>query len=232
MKGEQQRQVYLAKRAKVSEQLGKREVFSVADAWPLYAGTQNIRRYFYINNLLLRVKDVPGHIAEFGCWRGATTSLMAKVLEIIAPMQQKVVHGFDSFEGFDKAIQKAKGLRSGYKGNQVELELLLELHGLSDAVELHVGDICETVPMLMIDRPELRLSFSYIDCDVYEPCVEALRFTHERLSSGGLIVFDEWNDPAWPGETQAAEEFLSMYGDCYRREATPIQQPSLVLVRK
>lgn len=232
MKGDAEREKYLTERAALSQELGKREIWSVADAWPLYAGLQNIMRYAFIGSLVQRTERVPGHVAEFGCWRGATTSFIAKFIASQSGNSQKVVHGFDTFEGFDKSIQKSKNLRSGYKGSQQELLDCLALSGLQDAVELHVGDICKTVPKLMEERPELRLSFGYIDVDIYDPCVTALEFVHDRLMPGGIIAFDEWNDPAWPGETQAAEEFLARYKTDYQIESTPVAQPSLVLVRK
>ena len=52
------------------------------------------------------------------------------------------------------------------------------------------------------------------------------------MHPGGLILFDEYGDINWPGETQAANEFLSQYGDEYNQEATPVAQPSLMLVKK
>ena len=104
---------------------------------------------------------------------------------------------------------------------------MLEVNGLTGAVEFHVGDICETVLEL---NP--RLSLVLIDCDVYEPCIAALQRCHGLLQPGGMIVFDEWNDPAWPGETQACEEFLAEHGGDYVRESTPVTQPSLVLVKR
>lgn len=224
---DEQRMRYLANRAALSKKLGKREVFSVADAWPLYAGMKNLRRCAYIMSLLGRIERVPGDLAEFGCWRGATTSLMAKFMADTP----KMVYGFDTFEGFDKRIVTDKKLRSNYKGNRDELLALLAQDGLLHKVDLIVGDICETVREREGKAP-LRLSFAYIDCDVYLPVVNALEYVHARLSPGGIIAFDEFNDPAWPGETQAANEFLDRYGFQYAQEATPVPQPSLVLVRR
>jgi len=209
------------------EQLKPVDFWRDLDAWPLFVGVKNLARYLFIAELLGRVNEVPGDIAEFGCWRGATTSLFAKVLSLSSCSANKRVHAFDSWEGFGLDVQADKQLRSGYKGNAEELAQQLALVGLNDLVVLHTGDICKTV----LDF-NAQLSLAYIDCDVYEPCLAALYGCHAQLSPGGLIVFDEWNDPAWPGETQAATEFLDRYGQCYEQEATPVEQPSLVLVRK
>lgn len=217
------REQYLAAR----EQLKPKEFWADMDAWPLFVGIKNLARYLFIAELLGRINDVPGDIAEFGCWRGATTSLFAKVLSLGSCGASKKVHAFDSWEGFGLDIQADKALRSGYKGNAEELAQQLTLAGLNDSVILHTGDICQTVQDF-----DTQLSLILIDCDVYEPCLAALYGCHAQLSPGGLIVFDEWNDPAWPGETQACNEFLRDHGDEYVRESTPVEQPSLVLVKK
>ena len=46
MKGEQERQRYLAARTALSKKLGKREIWNIADAWPLYAGSGSIGLWF------------------------------------------------------------------------------------------------------------------------------------------------------------------------------------------
>jgi hypothetical protein len=164
-------------------------------------------------------------VAEFGAWRGATTAWLAKLLA----NTPKTVWAFDTFAGFTQEVVDEKALRSGYQGNRAELEALLDLDGLLDKVNLVEGDIVKTVE----GRTDpARLSFVLCDCDVYEPTIAALWWAHERLSHGGVILLDEYGDPQWPGETQAADEFLDKVGGDYTNEATPVKQPSLVLVRR
>jgi SAM-dependent methyltransferase len=224
MKGDERaRQEYLSKR----EQLKPKEFWRDIDAWPLYVGRKNLRRNIFLLTCLERVMCVPGDLAEFGAWRGATTSLMAKYLADDPHGKEKLVHIFESFSGFDVTVQADKDLRSGYKGDAEELLAQLDLDGVVSAVAFHVGDICETV----LDV-ECELSFVLIDCDVYAPSIAALRWAHNKLHPGGLILFDEYNDPAWKGETEAANEFLAEFGDEYDQEGTPVSQPSLLLVKK
>jgi len=52
-------------------------------------------------------------------------------------------------------------------------------------------------------------SFVHLDCDAYEPYRECLAFFYPRLARGGIILLDEYNDPAWPGCNKAMDEFLS-----------------------
>lgn len=216
------RQQYLANRLTIKPEAFWRDL----DQWPLYVGKKNLLRYMFLVQLLERTTRILGDVAEFGCWRGATTSLFAKMLPQSSP---KVVHAFDNFAGFTALVQEEKDLRSNYQGSQDELEALLRLNGVREKVVLHVGDICHTTQEVT-SVPSVSLAL--IDCDVYEPVAAALAWVHPRLSAGGLIAFDEYGDPAWPGETQAADEFLKKYGNHYTQESTPVAQPSLVLVRR
>ena len=228
---------YFEQRRRFSEENGPRELWSVIDHWSLYVGIGNLARSMAIQDLLRRTLEVPGHIAEFGSWRGANLMLLAKTLRICDPMGSKQVFCFDSFEGLtefapedgDEATQTA----GKYKGSLEELKNLISLYELGDEVIICQGNIENTLPSMVESRKELSFSFIYIDVDLYEATKVILNQTHDRLSSGGLIVFDEWNRPKYPGETLAAREFLESHGDAYTVEhVRNTNQPNLVLCKK
>ena len=75
-------------------------------------------------------------------------------------------------------------------------------------IKLIEGDISETVPAFLDEFPGVRLSFIHFDCDMYAPTKAALKPLWERLSRGGLMLFDEYAIKEWPGETKAVDEFL------------------------
>ena len=52
-------------------------------------------------------------------------------------------------------------------------------------------------------------SFVHLDCDIYESYVVCLGFFYRRMARGGIILFDEYNDPAWPGANRAIDEFFA-----------------------
>jgi hypothetical protein len=63
-------------------------------------------------------------------------------------------------------------------------------------------------------RPE-RVSFAYIDCDLYSSTVDVLRFLESRLVHGAVIAFDDWfcaGQDAPSGERLAAKEFFDAQG--------------------
>src|SRR5215469_1912225 len=53
-----------------------------------------------------------------------------------------------------------------------------------------------------------RFSFVHLDCDMYTAYKECLEFFYPRLNLNGILLFDEYNDPAWPGCNLAVDEFL------------------------
>ena len=224
---------YLEARRKLSEDWGPRELWSVADHWPLYCGIGNLGRFMAIADLLRATLDTPGHVAEFGSWRGANLLFMAKLLRLFDPHGSKVVHCFDSFEGLTTFTSKdgsAAAQQNAYAGNLGELQEMIRLYELQDEVVIHRGLIQDTLPAALAHDAALTFSFVYCDTDLYEPTKVVLGGLHDRLAKGGLFVFDQWNDARWPGEGLAANEFMREHSDHYEPIGVRCaRQPTLAL---
>lgn len=224
---------YLAERLEFSSKYGKRDIWEVVDQWPLYVGNFNLQRVLSIYELLKTTFNVPGHVAEFGSWKGSNVMFMAKVLNMLDPYSNKLVYSFDSFEGlteFHEKDNEAISSKGAYKGNLEELTDLIALNRLDDNINIQKGYIENTLPLLLEADPSLSFSLVYIDTDLYKSSKVILSTIHTRLMKGGLFVFDEWNYPAWPGETTAAREFLNEYSDKYEvLHIHNTRQPTLAL---
>lgn len=83
---------YLSERKVLSDKFGSSELWDTIDHWPLFCGIGNLSRYLAISDLLRSTLTVPGHVAEFGSWRGANLLLLTKLLKIFDPLGSKVVH--------------------------------------------------------------------------------------------------------------------------------------------
>jgi len=224
---------YLTQRNEFSSRMKKREFWSIIDHWPLYVGTSNLARFMAISDLLRSTLDVPGHVAEFGSWRGANLLFMAKLLRIYDPHGSKQVHCYESFEGletFSGQDGAAGETEQGtYRGNLEELMKMINLGELEDDIVVHKGDISTTLPDALKDKG-LSYSFAYCDTDLYEPTRIILDQLHPRLAIGGLIVFDQWNYEKWPGESVAVREFLEREDVSYEMlSVRNARQPSLAL---
>ena len=233
MKFEEIDKKYLSTRKEFSSKYGKRDVWEVIDQWPLYVGNSNLQRVLAIYDLLKTTIDVPGHIAEFGSWKGANVMFMAKVLNMIDPNSNKLVYSFDSFEGlteFDKKDNDAISLQGSYRGNLDELTDLIKLSNLEDNINIQKGYIENTLPALLTADPALSFSLVYCDTDLYASTKVILDGMHPRLMKNGIFIFDEWNHPTWPGETAAVKEFLDEKGSNYEiLHVRNTRQPTLAL---
>ena len=217
MKFTQRDKDYLEKRARMDPDA---TIWPLMDQWPLYVGMGNLARFLSIADLLRETAEVPGDVAEIGSWHGANVAWMAKLLQIWEPRSSKVVHCFESFAG----LQDGR-----YTGDQDKLTQLLTLCGLETHVEIHAGNVRETLPELLSADKRLSFSFVYCDADLFDPTITALYALHPHLVKGGRFVFDEWNDPRWQGETLAVREFMHVHGSAYRMRHVPNQNPTCVL---
>lgn len=229
--------VYLEQRKELSQKIGHQELWSIVDHFGLYAGIQTLGTRLAVFEIMKKCLDVPGHIVEFGCWKGANLLFMAKVLQLLQPNTYKHVYGFDSFEGlqtFSKEDGNASEFSGKYKGNETVLRAMIEFFGMDEWVHLIKGNAIETIPLFEKDFPQHMFSLAYIDFDLYEPCKIALKYLGKRLSPGGIIVFDEALLNYWPGEGKALIEFLdeSGAGSYTMHNITFARQPTTYLIKK
>lgn len=203
------------------------------DQWPLYVGIFNLARSITNQDLIRDSIEIPGHVVEFGSWKGSNILLMAKTLSIFEPFSPKKIISFDLFSNgldfFDEKDQDADRFKGMYSGDFDHLNQVITLFDLNDRIELVRGNIMETLP-LYIEENNPFFSLIYIDTDLYKTTDLILNSLHDRLSIGGKFVFDEWNFREFPGETQGVKEFLEQKGDCYEMISVKnSRQPSLII---
>lgn len=72
------------------------------------------------------------------------------------------------------------------------------------------GDFMSTVEHFLKDNPHTVVALLYLDIDLYEPTKKALILFLPRMPKGSIVVFDEINNPMWPGETLALLESMDI----------------------
>jgi hypothetical protein len=192
--------------------------------FPILVRRQWLKRFLAHAELFKLTLEVPGDIAELGVFRGAGLFTWANLLESYCIGDRtKTVYGFDNWRGFTQVapedgarlpdIQKTEG---GFSPDRFFAELK-DAIALFDAdrfipwkprIKLVEGDIETTAPAFVAANPGVRFSLIHFDCDMYGPTKAALNHFWPLLSRGGLILFDEYSIPDWPGETKAVDEFL------------------------
>jgi len=168
-----------------------------------------------VNVLLALLPDAvnrAGMLAECGVYRGGTlvpTGLFLKQNNIA-----KIVYGFDSFQGFDASVDSEIALggsdsadkrRGGFSDTSLEyVAAKVRRWGVQQQVRLVRGYLERTLPL----HAQERFCFVHLDVDIYESYRLALEFFYPRMTPGGIILLDEYNDPPWPGCNKAVDEFL------------------------
>ncbi len=226
---------YFSRRDLFASQTGSPEMWSLIDQWPLYVGTMNLARNLAITELFKSTLSIPGHLAEFGTWKGSTTLLLAKLLDIFDSNGPKLIHVFDSFEGLTNFHETdgAAVTRSGeYSGSRLRLEECARLVAVEDSIEIIEGQIEQTLPEFMKLHPEIRYSFVYCDTDLYQATKVIFQQVWPALSLGGIITFDQWNMNEFPGEGVAVNQFLSEIAGSFEMFKPPhTRQPTLAIRR-
>jgi len=192
--------------------------------FPKYARRVPLKRFLALYEIFKRILPVKGSIVELGVFRGFGLMSWAKLSAILEPEDlTRRIYGFDTFGGFPElspkdasanpsSINQIGDLKSD---SYAELQELIAAYdqdrylGHIPKVELIKGDICLTIPPFIETHPQLLVSLLYLDCDLYNPTLAALEAFVPRMPAGALIVFDELDNPKWPGETKAMLEHFS-----------------------
>lgn len=197
--------------------------------FPKYVPRQNLARFMARYELFKLVKEIQGSIVECGVLFGGGLLSFAKLSAILEPYNfQRRVIGFDTFDGFPEiAEEDLKGLperkslhlkKHGFAA-QSAYDDILEAVAIFDQsrflnhfpkVDVVRGDFNVTGPGYLVDHPHLIVSLLYLDFDIYAPTKKALEVFLPRVPKGGIVVFDELNEEAFPGETLAVMEHLEL----------------------
>lgn len=156
--------------------------------------------------LLLRTileKKVEGDFAEVGVYKGST----AKLFHHYAP--EKVLHLFDTFEGFTAKGAQAElhetGLsvaHSTFSDTSLD-EVRLRIAPCNENVRFYKGLFPQSIPEGFGAQ---RFAFVHLDADLYEPIIKGLEFFYPLMEKNGMIVVHDYN--AWPGARRAVDEFF------------------------
>lgn len=163
-------------------------------------------------SLILNVRKameegVEGDIAELGVWRGNSAALLARVAE----QNGRNLFLFDTFEGFDARDLKGIDNRSR-EGDfaSTSIQYVKETVGPTTCVRYVKGFFPDSIP---VELHSSRFSIVHIDCDLYAPMKAALEFFYPRMSRGALLILHDYHSGAWPGATQAINEFCDATGE-------------------
>ncbi len=161
----------------------------------------DVWRCFELWSLVGELRQVPGAILEVGVRRGGSGAIMATRAAELGISDPVIL--CDTWEGVVKAGEVDTYYRNGrHEAPRAAVESLIERMGLEN-VELLEGVFPDETGDRIADR-QLRLC--HVDVDVYQSAKDVFEWAWERLSLGGVAVFDDYGFPATPGVTKFVDE--------------------------
>lgn len=166
------------------------------------------------------VKDIPGDIVECGVFKGTGLYTFLKLKHLLNPNSSKKVIGFDFFNTEDLLSsikgQDKEAMTTLFKGRDFnhsstykeQFENNLISNGFTkDDFILVEGDIIETSRNFVEENPGFKISLLYMDLDLDKPTYETLCNLWDRVSKGGIVVFDEYGYHKW-SESLGVDRFI------------------------
>lgn len=149
-----------------------------------------------------RIKDIPGDMAEFGCFEGGITMQLAEL--------GRRVWAWDTFEGMpdDDYIEAWDNSDPPGKWKPGNDPLQQFKDSGFDIVPV-VGKFSETIPRIELEYPDLRFSFVHVDCDHYHAYRRVLAYLTSHMSPGGVVKLDDYG--CCKGAQIATDEWLATH---------------------
>jgi FkbM family methyltransferase len=161
-------------------------------------------------SLVLNVKQVlskhAGSLAELGVYQGQSSALLSFYAEKFG----RKIYLADTFQGFAQQQfeeDMGEGKQAAFK--DVSLEAARTVVGDYAGNRWVVGMFPDSITEEMRDDT---YAFVSIDCDLYEPIAEGLKFFWPRMVPGGMIFVHDYSSGHWPGATRAVDEFCTRNG--------------------
>ena len=201
-----------------------------------YLRRQTLARFLVQYEIFKKQVHIKGSIIECGVHNGGGVMAWAKLSAILEPYNyHRKIIGFDTFQGFPSVSEvdtlSHPDVKPGMFAEDYDVysELLSCIKDFDDnrflgeiqKIHLVKGDANLTIPAYLSENPHTLISLLYLDFDIYEPTITALKHFVPLMPSGAIIAFDELNNPDWPGETQALLKELGIRGrklECFEYE--------------
>ena len=170
-------------------------------------------------------QDKGGDVVELGCSYGQTSIIIKNFIDLFCPDKQFWV--FDSFEGILGTSDKDSNAHGHCEDGDLASGLDKFIKTFNEFDTSLPDEILKVDVRAMKedDFPE-KISFCYIDLDIYEPTKHVLPLVWSRLKEGGVIVIDDYYyEEVFNGVKPAVDEFLeeNSINLCRRTEKDKMQ---------
>ncbi len=147
-----------------------------------------------------------GNVLEVGVWRGSSSIMMGSKLKQMG--SNKTIFSCDTFEGVVKAGTSEDNHYKGGEHSDTSLQFVKnhveKEFGLSN-VKLLQGIFPDDTGHLVQNE---KFCLVHIDVDAYVSAKDIMDWVWDRMSIGGVIVFNDYGFPLTKGITLLVNEYL------------------------
>lgn len=154
-------------------------------------------------------QNIPGAIAEFGCYAGTTSLFIRRLLDTHHQSAAREFHVYDSFAGLpEKSPQDHNAAGVDFEAGKLfvskaDFLRVFRAANLTPPV-IHKGWFNE-LPTSAVPDP---IAMAFLDGDFYSSIIDSLRLVWPRMSQGGIILIDDYKRETLPGVERAITDFF------------------------
>lgn len=169
--------------------------------------------------------NIPGDVVEFGCYKADTSVLYQKLLESMghggafqpenqaAQASQKMLWLYDSFEGLPaKTREDNSAAGDAFQAGELlvtKREVIEKFKKMGLKLPKIKKAFFDNLDIIY-DIPE-KISYAFLDGDLYQSIKTSLRLVTDKMSQGGVIIVHDYNNPELPGSARAVDEWLKSH---------------------
>lgn len=174
---------------------------------------KSFKQILYFHERYRSIERLDGDIVECGIGYSRTFQILACLLKRENNAKRKL-YGFDSFEGFPEPTVEDTSPRNPKKGEwkvltPTQLMRILELLRIDKTfIDAHIrivkGFLEDTLPQSAVEK----IALLHLDVDLYLSYKVCLEQLFPKVVPGGVVLFDEYASPKWPGARKAIDEYF------------------------
>ncbi|MGO8950816.1 MAG: CmcI family methyltransferase [Ktedonobacterales bacterium] len=186
------------------------EARSLAEGRTLLPDDRLMNLYLLIRFYIPKLK--PGHIIEFGCYKGGSAVFMASLAQRYLPDTR--VFGLDTFAGMPETDRKVDWHEPGnfQDTDLASLNTYIRSNGLTNL--MFVKGLFEDTAEAVL-RGAGSIVLAHIDCDIQSAVTYSWDSVKPHMVPGGYVAFDDATEASCLGATEAVErELIQKSGLC------------------
>ncbi len=152
--------------------------------------------------------EVTGDVVEMGCYEGGSAVEIQRYLRKHAP--DRTLWIYDSFEGMPEKTKEDESPRGlNIRGGELKAAVSrLKRNFVKKGLPLPEIRRAWFYELRADDLPD-QIAYAFLDGGLYESIMDSLKLIWPKMSSGGKVIIDDYNNSGLPGVALAVDRFTA-----------------------